>query len=67
MDIFPGDRAADCGGLMPPVRIEEVKGRYRVTQRCERCGHEARNRTDQQDNMIALAKKANEIVQAAFR
>lgn len=40
----PGDRAADCGGVMRPVRAERAGGAWWLSQRCEACGHERRNR-----------------------
>lgn len=40
VDVNPGDRAARCGGMMEPIRVE-TKGRgYRVVHRCTRCGVE---------------------------
>jgi hypothetical protein len=44
VDVFPGDRAARCGGLMRPVAVEynSRKG-YQIVHRCERCGTERRN------------------------
>lgn len=39
----PGDRAADCGGVMHPVALETTGG-LGVRQRCARCGHERMNR-----------------------
>lgn len=44
LDKFPGDRSADCGGVMEPVRVEyNPKKGYQVIHRCRRCGVEARN------------------------
>lgn len=45
VDDVPGDRAADCGGLMDPVGID-LGGRAEVVirYRCRRCGYEHRNR-----------------------
>jgi DNA-directed RNA polymerase subunit RPC12/RpoP len=44
LDINPGDRAADCGGIMEPVRVEyHSKKGYQIIHRCTRCGTEARN------------------------
>jgi hypothetical protein len=40
----PGDRAADCGGVMRPVRAEQRDGGWRVEQACARCGHRRWNR-----------------------
>ncbi|WP_419670112.1 RNHCP domain-containing protein [Alicyclobacillus macrosporangiidus] len=44
LDVFPGDRAANCGGLMAPVRVTyHSKKGYQIVHRCERCGHESVN------------------------
>jgi len=45
VDRVPGDRAADCGGLMDPVGLQ-LGGRAEavITYRCRLCGHEHRNR-----------------------
>ncbi|GGI95632.1 RNHCP domain-containing protein [Alicyclobacillus cellulosilyticus] len=44
VDVFPGDRAADCGGLMRPVEvIRHPRKGFQVVHRCERCGHTSRN------------------------
>ncbi len=40
----PGDRASDCGGLMAPVELSQRDGGFRLTQRCQRCGHQRVNR-----------------------
>ncbi len=37
VDINPGDRAADCGGMMKPVGLEGASPDYRIVHRCERC------------------------------
>jgi DNA-directed RNA polymerase subunit RPC12/RpoP len=45
LDIYPGDRAADCGGLLVPVGIEQNKKKgYMVIHRCQKCGHVGRNK-----------------------
>ncbi|MFB5191191.1 RNHCP domain-containing protein [Alicyclobacillus fastidiosus] len=44
LDIHPGDRAADCGGVMKPVRIEyNSKKGYQIVHRCQTCGYLSRN------------------------
>ncbi|MCL6548976.1 MAG: RNHCP domain-containing protein [Alicyclobacillus sp.] len=50
LDVFPGDRQADCGGVMKPVavKVHSKKG-YQVVHRCLRCGHESRNVLDFDD------------------
>lgn len=46
VDVFPGDRSADCHGPMRPVRVESSgrKG-WIVVHRCTVCGEERRNRS----------------------
>jgi hypothetical protein len=53
--MAPGDRAAECGGLMRPVGVLFEGGRHILVQRCERCGHQRRNRAARNDNREALA------------
>lgn len=39
VDINPGDRANDCGGLLRPVRATPDPRRgYVIEHRCEKCG-----------------------------
>lgn len=57
----PGDRAAECQGLMAPVDHEQRDGGWRVRQRCTRCGHERWNRLHpewsvQPDQLSVLAR-----------
>lgn len=54
VDIHPGDREADCGGMMRPVTIEGGTPHYRVLQRCEKCGFERRNNLSNIDNSEAI-------------
>jgi len=54
VDIDPGDRNADCGGLMEPVGSEFEKGEYHVILKCIKCGAIKRNRISEDDNMDAL-------------
>ena len=55
LDIEPGDRASDCGGVMEPVAVWVRKnGEWAVIHRCRRCGHLSSNRTAADDNPIKL-------------
>lgn len=56
VDVYPGDRAADCRGMMVPVGLEIKGGAYTIVHRCERCGHERRNRTGPDDDMDAVIR-----------
>jgi rubrerythrin len=58
VDIDPGDRAAECKGMMRPMRVEGTATRFRILHRCERCGHEKMNDAadgDSPDALIAIA------------
>lgn len=46
----PGDRAADCGGLMRPIAVERSsKKGWVITQKCARCGLIRRNKAATDD------------------
>jgi hypothetical protein len=61
LDIEPGDRAADCGGIMEPISVWVRKsGEWAVIHRCKRCGALSSNRIAADDNpmkLMALAMK----------
>ena len=50
VDIDPGDRASDCGGIMEPVAVWVRKGIHR----CKRCGVLHSNRVAADDNFMKL-------------
>ena len=54
VDINPGDRAAGCGGMMEPVRVEVDGEKYIITNRCVVCGHEKRNKAAKDDDFEVL-------------
>lgn len=55
LDDEPGDRAADCGGLMDPVAVWVRKnGEWAVIHRCRRCGVLHSNRVAADDNPMKL-------------
>lgn len=50
VDNNPGDRAANCGGLMVPEAVEyNSKKGYQVVHRCQKCGKRTRNILDFDD------------------
>lgn len=62
VDIHPGDRAADCGGMMEPVGVEPFGESWKILQRCALCGHERKNKLVEGDDfsaVVALQEKAN--------
>lgn len=54
VDINPGDRSADCGGLMEPVGLELKDGKYILVQRCVKCGFVRRNKVVDADDFNAV-------------
>jgi transcription elongation factor Elf1 len=40
VDVYPGDRLNECGGLMAPIGVEfHTKKGYQIQHRCLKCGH----------------------------
>lgn len=59
LDNEPGDRAADCGGIMEPVAVWVRKGgEWAVIHRCRVCGALSSNRIAADDNRIKLLSLA---------
>ena len=55
LDEIPGDRAADCGGIMEPVGVWVRKnGEWAIIHRCRRCGCFSSNRIAADDNPMKL-------------
>lgn len=55
LDDEPGDRTADCGGIMDPVAVWVRKNReWAVIHRCRRCGTLHSNRVAADDNPMKL-------------
>lgn len=59
LDIEPGDRAADCGGLMEPIAVWVRKnGEWALVHRCRACGALSSNRIAADDNPLKLMSLA---------
>ena len=55
LDVEPGDRAADCGGVMDPIAVWVRKGgEWAVVHRCRRCGSLSSNRVAADDSPLRL-------------
>ena len=54
VDKNPGDRAAECGGMMEPVSVEIKEGEYVFTQRCQICKFERKNSMGADDDLNAV-------------
>ena len=59
VDEEPGDRAADCGGIMEPNGVGgRRKEEWAVIHRCRRCGRLSSNRVAADDNPMKLMSVA---------
>jgi len=56
VDVNPGDRAADCDGLMEPVGAEQKSGEMILIHKCVDCGHIKRNRAAPEDDFDLLVE-----------
>lgn len=60
VDINPGDRACECGGLMRPVAVTpDAKKEFVITHRCDKCGELHNNRSQSDDDRNLLIKLTN--------
>ncbi len=57
VDVYPGDRAARCQGLMEPIEIvSQGSSNYIVLHRCVTCSYIKKNKLSRADNMeVAIA------------
>ncbi len=59
LDIEPGDREADCGGVMEAIAVWVRKGgEWAIVHRCKRCGTLSSNRVAADDNPMKLMSLA---------
>lgn len=65
VDINPGDRAAECGGMMEPVSVMIEKDGYAIRHRCVVCRYEKKNRAGEDDDFEELLKVAKNNAKAA--
>ena len=56
VDIDPGDRAAECAGMMEPLACERQGDSWMLTQKCVACGHTRRNTMSRGDNFDVAVK-----------
>jgi hypothetical protein len=56
VDVEPGDRASQCGGLMEPIEYCYSVSEKWVLHRCVVCGLEKKNKLNDFDSLDALSK-----------
>ena len=51
LDNFPGDRKANCGGVLEPISIEKgSKDKLKIVYKCSKCGAIKKNVAAVDDN-----------------
>ncbi len=61
VDVNPGDRAAECQGMMEPVEIEMKDGGWLIHYRCQKCGHKFRVKAAENDNLDEIIRLSSKI------
>ena len=56
MDVNPGDRQADCLGLMEPSEMSLKNGEQSILHRCVKCGHTKKNNTSKDDSFDGIVE-----------
>jgi len=56
VDMNPGDRAEQCGGLMKPIKVVKEGKDYIVEQVCEKCKIHRRKRLVKEDDFGVAAE-----------
>jgi hypothetical protein len=59
VDVNPGDRVADCGGMMEPKWAEVKSEKYLLYYVCEECKHKFRVKSLPEDNFEVIMKLIN--------
>lgn len=56
IDINPGDRREECGGMMKPVGLEVKSKNYVILYKCLKCGKNHKVKSAKNDNFEGLLK-----------
>ncbi len=56
VDLYPGDRKNNCGGLMKPVKIEVKNDNYLIIHQCLKCLEIKKNQASKDDNFEEILK-----------
>lgn len=63
VDINPGDRSAECDGLMEPVGITQGKeDKLRIVYRCQKCGYQRVNNAVPEDNLERIIQLSTNLI-----
>lgn len=56
VDVNPGDRASECGGLLVPFSIEKYKNTYKIIYKCKKCNYIHKNIVANDDNFDEIIR-----------
>lgn len=59
VDVNPGDRLAECKGMMEPIAVEQKNGSYIIVHKCIKCGYEKKNKTSPEDVFDVILRIAS--------
>ena len=54
VDVFPGDRKGECGGMMEPIGVNKKGNEYTILHKCVKCGLEKPNKAVKEDSFEML-------------
>ena len=54
VDNNPGDRQSKCCGMMEPIAVEQVAGKFIITHKCQKCGKTIRQHASDNDNIDTI-------------
>ncbi len=66
VDIFPGDRLEDCGGLMKPIDIIPKGDTFLLIHKCEKCGSEFKVKLSDNDSKDSIFKLNERLAEEKF-
>lgn len=64
VDINPGDRKAECGGIMEPVSVESKRDRYIIHYLCRGCDYKHQIISSPADNFEEILKLSGRPINA---
>ncbi|MFI5412497.1 MAG: RNHCP domain-containing protein [Candidatus Micrarchaeales archaeon] len=56
VDVNPGDRASDCGGMLEPIKTESNRKDIVIIYKCKKCGATKKNNSAAEDDKDLLFK-----------
>jgi rubrerythrin len=56
VDINPGDREADCQGMMEPMRAVVIREGYVIYYKCDKCGYLHKVKAAENDNFEEIVR-----------